>query len=170
LTGSRAKANLGAPKARNPDSRRKTGGSGMNITQRDRDLGTAYALKPPTSRTELTAVGRATPMGELLRRYWHPVGLISDATDVPRKVRILGEDLVLFRDRHGRAGLLHARCCHRGTTLYYGKVEEDGIRCCYHGWKFDTEGTASSNPASSTAASSRARCASPGTRWRNATG
>ena len=112
----------------------------MNITQRDRDLGTGYAMKPSTTRTELTSVGRGTPMGELLRRYWHPVGLVADATDIPRKVRVLGEDLVLFRDRHGRAGLLHARCCHRGTTLYYGKVEEDGIRCCYHGWKFDTEG------------------------------
>lgn len=55
-------------------------------------------------------------------------------------MRALGEDLILFRDKHGRVGLLHARCCHRGTTLYYGKVEEDGIRCCYHGWKFDTEG------------------------------
>ena len=64
----------------------------------------------------------------------------TDATDIPRKVRVLGEDLVLFRDKHARVGLLHARCCHRGTTLYYGKVEEDGIRCCYHGWKFDTEG------------------------------
>lgn len=112
----------------------------MNITQRDRDLGTGYAMKPSTTRTELTAVGRGTPMGELLRRYWHPVGLVADATDIPRKVRILGEDLVLFRDKHARVGLLHARCCHRGTTLYYGKVEEDGIRCCYHGWKFDTEG------------------------------
>ena len=112
----------------------------MNITQRDRDLGTGYAMKPPTTRTELTSVGRGTPMGELLRRYWHPVGLVTDATDIPRKVRVLGEDLVLFRDKHARIGLLHARCCHRGTTLYYGKVEEDGIRCCYHGWKFDTEG------------------------------
>jgi len=55
-------------------------------------------------------------------------------------VRALGEDLVLFRDGAGRPGLVTARCCHRGTTLYYGKVEEDGIRCCYHGWKFDTEG------------------------------
>jgi len=112
----------------------------MSITQQDRELGTAYALRPSAIRTELTAVVRGTPMGELLRRYWHPVGLISDATDIPRKVRALGEDLILFRDKHGRAGLLHARCCHRGTTLYYGKVEEDGIRCCYHGWKFDTEG------------------------------
>ena len=118
----------------------------MNITQRDRDLGTGYAMKPSTTRTELTSVGRGTPMGELLRRYWHPVGLVGDATDIPRKVRVLGEDLVLFRDRHGRVGLLHARCCHRGTTLYYGKVEEDGIRCCYHGWKFDTEGRCLEQP------------------------
>ena len=62
----------------------------MTITQRDRDLGTAYAMKPSTTRAELTAVGRGTPMGELLRRYWHPVGLVSDATDIPRKVRVLG--------------------------------------------------------------------------------
>jgi phenylpropionate dioxygenase-like ring-hydroxylating dioxygenase large terminal subunit len=112
----------------------------MIVTQRDRDLGTGYAMRPPTTRTELTAVGRGTPMGELLRRYWHPVGLVGDATEIPRKVRALGEDLILFRDRSGRAGLLHARCCHRGTTLYYGKVEADGIRCCYHGWKFDPQG------------------------------
>jgi phenylpropionate dioxygenase-like ring-hydroxylating dioxygenase large terminal subunit len=112
----------------------------MNITQRDRDLGTAYAMRPPATRTELTAVGRGTPMGELLRRYWHPVGLVTDATDIPRKVRVLSEDLILFRDRLGRAGLLHARCCHRGTTLYYGKVEARGIRCCYHGWLFDRQG------------------------------
>jgi phenylpropionate dioxygenase-like ring-hydroxylating dioxygenase large terminal subunit len=118
----------------------------MTISQRDRELGTGYALRPPTTRSELTSVGRATPMGELLRRYWHPVGLESDATDIPRKVRILGEDLILFRDRGGRAGLLHARCCHRGTTLYYGKVEDDGIRCCYHGWKFDTEGRCLEQP------------------------
>jgi nitrite reductase/ring-hydroxylating ferredoxin subunit len=112
----------------------------MTVTQRDRDLGTAYALRPPASRTELTEVGRGTPMGELLRRYWHPIGLVGDATAIPRKVRALGEDLILFRDKGGRAGLLHARCCHRGTTLYYGKVEDDGIRCCYHGWKFDAQG------------------------------
>jgi nitrite reductase/ring-hydroxylating ferredoxin subunit len=61
-------------------------------------------------------------------------------TAVPRKVRILGEDLVLFRDRKGRVGLLYPRCMHRGTTLYYGKVEDEGIRCCYHGWLFSVEG------------------------------
>jgi phenylpropionate dioxygenase-like ring-hydroxylating dioxygenase large terminal subunit len=141
----------------------------VNITERDRDLGTGYAMKPSTTRTELTAVGRGTPMGELLRRYWHPVGLVADATDIPRKVRILGEDLVLFRDKHARVGLLHARCCHRGTTLYYGKVEEDGIRCCYHGWKFDTEGHCLEQPASPKPASSGIRCVSPGIRSRSAT-
>ena len=118
----------------------------MSITQQDRDLGTAYALRPPTTRTELTEVGRGTPMGELLRRYWHPVGLVADAADTPQQVRVLGEDLILFRDGHGRAGLVHARCCHRGTTLYYGKVEEDGIRCCYHGWMFDVEGRCLEQP------------------------
>jgi hypothetical protein len=78
----------------------------MNITPRDRDLGTAYAMRPSASRTELTDVGRGTPMGELLRRYWHPIGLAADATDIPRKVRALGEDLILFRDRHGHPLLL----------------------------------------------------------------
>jgi hypothetical protein len=68
------------------------GGSGMNITQRDRDLGTGYAMMPSTTRTELASVGRGTPMGELLRHYRHPVGLVSDATDIPRKLRALGED------------------------------------------------------------------------------
>ncbi len=81
----------------------------MNITQGDRDLGTAYAIKPAKTRTELTSVVRGSPMGELLRRYWHPVGLVSDATDIPRKVRILGEDLILFRDKGGRVGLLPSR-------------------------------------------------------------
>jgi hypothetical protein len=61
----------------------------VNISQRDRDLGTAYAMKPSSSRTELTEVGRKAD-GELLRRYWHPVGVVADATDIPRKVRILG--------------------------------------------------------------------------------
>ncbi|SEC25117.1 Rieske [2Fe-2S] domain-containing protein [Rhizobiales bacterium GAS188] len=112
----------------------------MSIAPGDQPSGTAYGLKPPSHKAELTEVSRGTPMGELLRRYWHPVGLTGDAGDMPRKVRALGEDLILFRDRQGRAGLLHARCCHRGTTLYYGKVEENGLRCCYHGWLFDAEG------------------------------
>lgn len=104
------------------------------------DTGTAYGRPPPSYRRELTEVGAGTPMGELLRRYWHPVGLAADASATPRQVRILGEDLILFRDGKGRAGLVHPRCAHRGASLYYGKVEEQGIRCCYHGWLWDAEG------------------------------
>ena len=113
----------------------------MDVTQSPRrDEGTGYEIRPPQYKSELVQVGRSKPMGELLRRYWHPIGLASDANGTPRKVRALGEDLILFRDGAGRAGLVHARCCHRGTTLYYGKVEARGIRCCYHGWLFDARG------------------------------
>jgi phenylpropionate dioxygenase-like ring-hydroxylating dioxygenase large terminal subunit len=104
------------------------------------DEGTAYGRKPGRPNRDLTDTAPGTKMGDLLRRYWHPVGLASDATTTPRQVRVLSEDLVLFRDPSGRPGLLYPRCAHRGTTLYYGKVEERGIRCCYHGWLFDVEG------------------------------
>ena len=104
------------------------------------DTGTAYGKPAPTHKRELTEVGPGTPMGELLRRYWHPIGLAGDATATPRKVRALGEDLILFRDGQGRPGLVYPHCAHRGTSLYYGKVEERGIRCCYHGWLFDVQG------------------------------
>ena len=110
------------------------------------DEGTAYEMKPASWNSALTEVGRGTPMGELMRRYWHPIGLAADAGAIPREIRALGEDLVLFRDGKGRAGLVHARCCHRGTTLYYGKVEDRGIRCCYHGWLFDVEGRCLEQP------------------------
>lgn len=112
----------------------------MNFIQRPPDEGTGYDMRPSHIKDDLVRVGRGTPMGELLRRYWHPIGLSADASDTPRQVRALGEDLILFRDGGGRPGLVHARCCHRGTTLYYGKVEERGIRCCYHGWLFDAQG------------------------------
>ena len=102
--------------------------------------GSAYELGAPSHNAYLTEVGKGTPCGELLRRYWHPIGTLADAGATPRKVRALGEDLVLFRDLQGRAGLVHARCCHRGASLYYGRVEEAGIRCCYHGWLFDAQG------------------------------
>ena len=119
----------------------------MNVMQTPRrDEGTAYELRPPEIKSDLVEVGRGTPMGELLRRYWHPIGLIADAGGTPRKIRALGEDLILFRDGTGKAGLVHARRCHRGTTLYYGKVEERGLRCCYHGWLFDTEGRVLEQP------------------------
>src|SRR5580704_16683842 len=104
------------------------------------DEGTAYGRRPGTTNRDLTDTAPGTKMGNLLRRYWHPVGLAGDATDRPKAIRVLGEDLILFRDKQGRPGLVYPRCAHRGTTLYYGKVEERGIRCCYHGWLFDVEG------------------------------
>jgi phenylpropionate dioxygenase-like ring-hydroxylating dioxygenase large terminal subunit len=116
------------------------------VTPRGTDTGTAYTLKPPAHNAAITEVRKGTPMGELLRRYWHPVGLSTDAGSTPRAIRALGEDLILFRDGKGQAGLVHARCCHRGTTLYYGRVEEAGIRCCYHGWLFDVEGRCLDQP------------------------
>ena len=104
------------------------------------DSGTAYGRNAPTHKAELTEVGAGTPMGELLRRYWHPIGLTRDASDTPREIGVLGETLILFRDGEGRAGVVHPRCAHRGASLYYGKVQARGIRCCYHGWLFDVQG------------------------------
>jgi 5,5'-dehydrodivanillate O-demethylase len=88
----------------------------------------------------ITRVGKGTPGGEMLRRYWHPVGFAKELKDRPLRRRILGEDLVLFRDDRGRLGLIGQRCPHRGTSLEFGHVEDGGLRCCYHGWLFDVEG------------------------------
>jgi 5,5'-dehydrodivanillate O-demethylase len=97
----------------------------------------------------LTQVGRGTPGGELLRRYWHPVCIAKELTpEEPTKfVRILGEDLVLFMDHSGRVGLIADRCPHRGVSLLYGRVEKRGISCAYHGWLMDTEGNVVETPA-----------------------
>jgi nitrite reductase/ring-hydroxylating ferredoxin subunit len=105
-----------------------------------------YGRPFPPENAELTHVGPGTPAGELLRRYWQPVGLSPAPGDLPRPLRLLGEDLVLFRDGRGRPGLLEAHCCHRGTSLEYGRVESNGIRCCYHGWLFDPEGRCLEQP------------------------
>ena len=104
------------------------------------DTGTGYGLLEGTFHEELTRVGPGTPCGEFMRRYWQPVALADDATATPRLVKALGEELVLSRDRSGRAGLLLPRCVHRGASLLYGASEEHGLRCCYHGWVFDAEG------------------------------
>jgi|MDSV01.2.fsa_nt_gb nitrite reductase/ring-hydroxylating ferredoxin subunit len=118
----------------------------MDTIDYDQNNGSGYLNQPLPYDAEMTEVTRGSPMGELLRRYWHPIGLVTHATGTPRKVRALGEDLILFRDLEGRPGLVHANCCHRGTTLYYGKVDQDGLRCCYHGWAFDVEGHCTSQP------------------------
>jgi phthalate 4,5-dioxygenase oxygenase subunit len=91
----------------------------------------------------LTRVGPGTPMGELMRRYWIPAGFsqqIEQPDSPPMRVRLLGEHLVAFRDSKGRVGLLDERCPHRTASLYFGRNEECGLRCVYHGWKFDVDG------------------------------
>jgi phthalate 4,5-dioxygenase oxygenase subunit len=92
---------------------------------------------------KLTKVGPGTPMGNLMRRYWQPVLLTREVADNdgdPIRVRILSEDLIAFRDTSGRVGLMTEWCPHRLTSLFLGRNEEDGIRCVYHGWKFDVTG------------------------------
>jgi phthalate 4,5-dioxygenase len=92
----------------------------------------------------LTRVGPGTGMGELLRRFWQPFALsteVPDADSDPIRVRLLGEDLVAFRDSSGQVGLLANNCPHRGASLFFGRNEEHGLRCVYHGWKFDLTGT-----------------------------
>jgi phenylpropionate dioxygenase-like ring-hydroxylating dioxygenase large terminal subunit len=108
--------------------------------------GSAYGRAAHTYDAELTEVGPGTPCGEFMRRYWQPVAVSTDVTTTPQKVRILGEDLILFRDGRGRPGLLTPRCAHRGASLFYGKVDDAGIRCCYHGWQFDVEGRCLDQP------------------------
>ena len=97
---------------------------------------------------KLTRVGPGTPAGELFRRYWWPVWFSEQVTDKPVPVRLLGEDLILFRTGGaGEVGLLDRRCSHRGASLELGRVEDDGIRCCYHGWKYDAQGGCLDMPA-----------------------
>ena len=108
--------------------------------------GRAYGREHGTWDPELVEVGAGTPSGELLRRYWHPFATSGEITSRPSEVRILGEDLIAYRDLSGTPGLLEPRCCHRGTTLYFGRVEDDGIRCPYHGWLFAADGRCLDQP------------------------
>jgi len=95
----------------------------------------------PPPDAEITHAGPGTPLGEYMRRFWQPVCLSSQLKDRPLLVRILNEDLVAFRDGRGRVGLLHRHCCHRGASLEFGVIQECGIRCCYHGFQYDVDGT-----------------------------
>ena len=89
----------------------------------------------------LTEVGAGTRMGELLRRYWMPIAAVAELDDHATKpVRLLGEDLVLFKDKAGSYGLLDRHCAHRRADLSYGWVEDCGLRCHYHGWRWDPTG------------------------------
>ena len=111
----------------------------------------------PSNREEeiLCRVGPGTPSGEVFRRYWLPVETSANlgpyvkgggAPRNPIRARILGEDLVLYRDASGKPGLLAEHCSHRGTSLFYGRVEEDCLRCLYHGWAYDREGNVLDTP------------------------
>jgi 5,5'-dehydrodivanillate O-demethylase len=96
----------------------------------------------------ITQVGPGTPGGDLLRRYWHPIAVATDLTDErPTKfVRVMGEGLVLFKDKSGRTGLIADKRAHRGASLVYGRVEERGISCAYHGWLYDCDGNIVETP------------------------
>lgn len=97
----------------------------------------------------LCRVGPGTPGGALMRRYWHPVctsAQLPDPDGAPLRIRLLGEQYVAFRDTHGQVGLLEELCMHRGASLALGRVEEGGIRCLYHGWKFSVSGAVMETP------------------------
>ena len=103
-------------------------------------------LSPEQNRM-LTEVSRGTRMGELLRRYWMPIAAVAELEDHPTKpVRLLGEDLVLYRDKRGTYGLVDRHCPHRRADLSYGYVEECGLRCTYHGWLYDERGRCLAQP------------------------
>ncbi|NKB21764.1 MAG: Rieske 2Fe-2S domain-containing protein [Alphaproteobacteria bacterium] len=96
---------------------------------------------------DIPRVGPETPSGQWLRRYWMPVGLVSELYDIPQAVKIMDEELVLFRDGEGRIGLLGQHCAHRGASLEYGDIESAGIRCPYHGWLYDVDGKCLEQPS-----------------------
>jgi len=105
-----------------------------------------YKRDVPREDERLTHTGPGTPMGELMRRYWQPVCLAAQLKDLPLALLIMGEELVAFRDGAGRVGVLHRHCAHRGASLEFGRIAERGIRCCYHGWHYDIDGTILETP------------------------
>ena len=95
----------------------------------------------------LMHVGAGTPMGELMRRYWHPIAAASEFDTASTKpIRLLGENLVMYKDLSGNYGLLDRHCPHRRADLSYGWVEEHGLRCNYHGWLFGNDGKCLAQP------------------------
>ena len=94
----------------------------------------------PREDEELTHVGPGTPCGEYLRRFWHPIAVSEELKDLPQALKIMDEELVVFRDGSGQVGCMELHCSHRGTSLEFGLIEEHGIRCCYHGWLYGVDG------------------------------
>jgi phthalate 4,5-dioxygenase len=104
----------------------------------------------PEENERLTRVGPGTPMGTLMRRYWQPALLSEELPErdgAPVRVRLLSEDLIAFRDSDGNVGLVDAFCPHRRAPMFFGRNEECGLRCVYHGWKFDKDGTCVEMPS-----------------------
>ena len=98
----------------------------------------------------LCRVGPGTPMGNLLRQYWFPAMPSYELPSPdcpPKRLRLLGEDLVSFRTTSGAVGIVANACPHRGASLFFGRNEEEGLRCVYHGWKFDTDGVCTDMPS-----------------------
>ena len=102
------------------------------------------------SLADIPRVGPGTPAGEWFRRYWIVIGTTRDLHDIPQAVKVLGEELVLFRDQPGQLGLVGMHCPHRGASLEYGDIEDGGIRCAYHGWLFNVRGQCLEMPAEPT--------------------
>src|SRR6202020_1906570 len=117
----------------------------MSGTEQRTRLTTIKALIPTTveEKERLTRVGQGSAMGDVIGRYWIPACLareIPKPDDPPIRIRVLGEELVAFRDTTGRVGLVDAFCAHRRAPLFFGRSEECGLRCIYHGWKYNTDG------------------------------
>ena len=115
-----------------------------------------YNHRRKRSNDKLARVGRGTPCGEYLRRFWHPFMKTADLCDLPKLTGLLGEELVAFRDKSGRYGLVHKHCPHRHVSLEFGIITNEGIRCSYHGWEFDVNGTVTRAPAEENDTSIRA--------------
>ena len=110
-----------------------------NILKQKDFRGHKQAIIPGVDKV-LAYTDSKTLCGEYLRCYWHPVALTSEVSEIPREIRILGEDLVIFKTKKGNIGLVHKACPHRRASMAYGKTENEGIRCCYHGWLFSPNG------------------------------
>src|SRR5262245_48922164 len=110
----------------------------------------SFAMLTAVDNELLTRTGSGTAMGEYFRRFWQPIALSAELAQpdcAPIRVRVMGEDLVAFRDTHGKVGLIEPHCPHRGANLFFGRNEEGGIRCVYHGWKFDVNGNCVDMPS-----------------------
>jgi nitrite reductase/ring-hydroxylating ferredoxin subunit len=105
-----------------------------------------YRREVPRDDEELTRVGPGTPCGEYLRRFWQPIAFLYELTDLPLRVRIMCEDLVVFRSGNGEVGVVDLHCSHRGASLEFGQICDTGIRCPYHGWLYGVDGKVLETP------------------------